>query len=77
MMNISKSIALCLAIQIVLFGCSNNEKPSANLSESGIKVLETTIERQNDGVRSKDRFEITILLSTAEKDFFKIDWEHR
>lgn len=72
-MNISKSITLCLAIQIVLIGCSNNEKASANLSESGIKVLETTIERQNDGVSSKDRFEITILLPSTEKDFFKIN----
>jgi|SRR6056297_33075 len=72
-MNISKSITLCLAIQIVLIGCSNNEQPSANVSESGIKVLETTIERQDEGEHIKDQSEIKILLPSTKKDFLKID----
>lgn len=75
-MTISKSITLCLAIQIVLIGCSNNEKPSASVSESGIEVLETTIERQNGGEHIKDQLEFTVLLPSAEKDFFKIDQEN-
>lgn len=75
-MTIYKSITLCLAIQIILIGCSNNEKPSASLSESGIELLETTIERQNGGEHIKDQLEITVLLPSAEKDFFKIDQEN-
>ena len=72
-MTIYKSITLCLAVQVVLIGCSNNEKPSANVSESGIEVLETTIERQDDGEHIKDQTEITVLLPSTKKDFLKID----
>jgi hypothetical protein len=84
MMTISRSICLCLITLLFGLSCSNNEKAASHSSnekatshssDSGIKVLETTIERQNDETRSKNKFEVRLLLPVEKSGFLRVDEE--
>ena len=73
MMYMSRSISLCLLTLLFVLSCSNNEKASSHSSDSGIKVLETTIERQNDETRSENTFEVRLLFPVEKSGFLRID----
>lgn len=79
-MNIFNSLFLSVLVLSFVLGCSNDDKGSADSlvsnSDSGIKVLETTIERDNDEIHSKNLFEVRLLLPKTKDDFIKIDKKH-
>jgi len=79
-MTIFNSFVLCLLVLSSVTGCSNDDKTSSESSvsnsDSAIKVLETTIERQNDEIRAKDMFEVRLLLPKTKNNFLKIDKKH-